>query len=75
MTSYIIWNISIIQPVEHVRPLGLLTSYLHNLRSETAFGIGKKAWNIQSFINMMELALYLASTCFATQIVSINLMN
>ena len=64
-----------LQPVEYVRPLGLLTSNLHSLRSETAFGIGKKAWNILSFVNMMELVFYMANTCFANQIVSINLLN
>ena len=61
--------------MEYVHPLGLLTSSLHSLRSETAFGIGKKAWNIISFVNMMELGLYMASTCFAIQIISINLLN
>ena len=75
MKSYIIWNISIIPPVEYFHPLGLLTSDLHNLRSETAFRIGKKAWNISSFVNMMELGFYMASTSFATQIVYKNLLN
>ena len=75
MKSYIIWNISIIPLVEYVHASGLLTSKRHSLRSETAFGIGKKAWNIQSFINMMELGFYMARTCFATQIVSINLLT
>ena len=54
MTSYIIWNISIIPPVEYVDLLGLLTSNLHSLRSETTFGIGEKAWNTKSLVNMME---------------------
>ena len=72
---YFIWNISILPRVEYVHPLGLLTSNLYSSRSETAFRIGKKAWNIQSLVNMMELGLYVASTCFATQIVSINLLN
>ena len=68
---------SIIPLVEYVHPLGLLTSNLHSLRSDTAFRIGKKAWNIKSFVNMMELAFYMAmaSICFATQIVSINSLN
>ena len=43
MKSYIIWNISIIPQVEYFNPLGLLTSNLHNLRSETAFEIGEKS--------------------------------
>ena len=58
MKSYIIWNISIIPPVEYVHPFGLLTSNLHNLRSETAFRIGKKAWNIKSFVNDGTWVLY-----------------
>ena len=75
MKSYVIWNISIIQPMEYVHPLRLLTSNLHSLRSETAFGIGKKAWNVQSFVNIKELGFYLASTCFSIQIVTIKLLN
>ena len=40
---YIIWNISLIPPVEYVHPLGLLTSNPHSLQLETAFGIGEKS--------------------------------
>ena len=36
---------------------------------------GKIAWNIKSFVNMMELGFYMASICFATQIMSINPLN
>ena len=43
---HIKWNISIIPLAEYVHPSGLLTSKRHSLRSETAFGIAKKAWNI-----------------------------
>ena len=75
MKSYLIWNISIIPPMAYVHPLRLLTSNLHSLRSETAFRIGKNGWNIKPFVNMMELGFYMASTCLATQIVSINLLN
>ena len=66
MKSDIRWNISIIPLVEYVHPSELLTAKRHSLRSETAFEIGKKS---------MELGFYMTSTCFATQIVSINLLN
>ena len=44
-------------------------------RSETAFGIRGKAWNTKSFVHVMKPRFYMAITCFATQIVSINLLK
>ena len=76
MKSYVIWNISIIPPVEYVHPLGLLTSNLHSLKDQKLLlESEKKAWNTKSFVNMMKPRFYMAITCFATQSVSINLLK